>query len=498
MSVERNLPLIRERKQAIQKGDPERLAEQKKLNKLTARERVGLLFDAQSFVELDALSGKDTSSGVITGYGLVDSRPVFVYAQDYVADGGAVGAEHARKVLKVMDLAAKTGAPVVAMFDSIGARLLEGVDAVNAYAQIAAKTAALSGVVPQIALVMGQCAASAAMITAMNDIVIQAESGRLFVNGPQLVAANTGDKGATAEKIGGPKASSETGIAQLTAANDQEAIAIARRAVILLPSNNLEDAPIDFASVDDVNREAPELNAVETAGNMIELIQKLSDAGKPLEFAPEYAKELVIALSAIGGRTVGFIGTQSEKDGGALTVKGCAKAARFVALCDSFNIPLISLVDSTGMEIRDGLAQGKLARAGAQLMMALSEATTARISIVTGKAIGPAYMTLASRPVADVVYAWPGAEIAPLDAPAAVQVLMEEQLKNIDNPQEKRAALEQDYQENQANGINAAQLGYVDDVIEPAETRLMLAAALEMLGSKRDSRLPKKHGNLPL
>ncbi len=497
MSVERNLPLIRERKLAITKGDPERLAEQKKLNKLTARERIALLLDPQSFVELDALSGQSAESGVVTGYGLVDSRPVFVYAQDYVSGGGAVGAEHARKVLKVMDLAAKTGAPVIAMFDSMGARLLEGVNAVNAYAQIAAKTAALSGVVPQVALVLGQCAASAAMICAMNDIVIEAGCGRLFVNGPQVVSANTG-KQVTAEQLGGAEASAHSGIAQLTCKTDEEAVALARRAVMLLPSNNLEDSPVDFAAADDVNRSVPELNAIEDVGDIKEIVGRLADAGSVLELSAAYAPETVVALGAIGGRTVGFVATNPAVDEGNLSVRGCAKAARFVALCDSFNVPVVSLVDTVGMAIRCEKGQGKLARAGAQLTMALSEATTARIAVVTGKAIGAGYMALASRPCADVVYAWPGAVIAPLDAPAAVQVLMENELKNIDNPQEKRAELERDYQDNQADGINAAKLGYVDDVIEPAETRQMLAAALEMLAGKRDARLPKKHGNLPL
>ncbi len=497
MSVERNLPLIRERKAAIAKGDPDRLAEQQKLSKLTARERVSLLLDPQSFVELDALAGADGASGVVTGYGLVDGRPAFVFAQDYVSGGGAVGAEHARKVLKVMDLAGKTGAPVVGIYDSIGAKLLEGVNAVDAYAKIAAKTAALSGVVPQVALVMGQCAGVSAMIAALADVCVQSGAGRLFVNGPQLVSANT-DSRVTAESLGGIQASEKSGIAQLTAKTDEEAIALARKALILLPSNNLEDAPVDFAAADDLNRQLPELNAIDAVADIVDVLGKVADRGTLLQLGAAYAPEMVTALAAIGGRTVGFIANQPSVDGGALSVKGCGKAARFASVCDSFNIPLISFVDSIGLGIAKDHAQGKLARAGAQLMTALSEATTARVAIVTGKAVGASYMALASRPVADAVYAWPGAMIAPLDAPAAVQVLLEDQLKGLDNPEEKRAQLEQDYQDNQADGINAAKLGYVDDVIEPQETRQLLAAALEMLSSKRDQRLPKKHANLPL
>ena len=497
MSVERNLPIIRERKSQIAKGDPDRIAEQEKLGKLTARERVAMLLDPQSFVELDALSGAKAASGVITGYGLVNDRPVFVYAQDFINGGGAVGAEHARKVLKVMDFAAKTGAPVVAMFDSIGARLLEGVNAVDAYAQMAAKTAALSGVVPQVALVLGQCAGASAMICAMNDIVIQSETGRLFVNGPQVVSANT-DNRVDAKALGGAEASMQSGVAQLTAKDDQAAIALARKAIDLLPSNNLEDAPVDFASVDDMNRELPELNAIQNVQDINDVLAKVADAGSLLTLSDCYAPEMVVALATIGGRTVGFIANAPDQDGGALTVRGCAKAARFAGICDSFNIPVVSFVDSTGIGVASSCAQGKLARAGAQLMSALSEATCARIAVVTGKAVGPAYMAMASRPANDVIYAWPGAMVSPLDVPAAVQVLMSDKLSNIDDPKQERAKLEQDYQDNQADGINAAKLGYVDDVIEPAQTRQMIAAALEMLSAKRDARLPKKHGNLPL
>lgn len=497
MSVERNLPLIRERRQAIMKGDPARAAEQKKLGKLTARERIGLLLDQQSFVELDALAGRNGECGVVTGYGLIEGRSVYVYAQDYTQMGGAVGAEHARKVIKVMDLAAKTGCPVVSMMDSAGARLTEGVDAVNAYAQIAAKTGALSGVVPQICLVMGQCAGSQAVIAAMSDVVIAAGSARMYVNGPQVVSANTG-KSVTAEALGGAGACAASGIAQLTAQSDAQAIALCRSVISMLPGNNLDDAPIDLNATDDVNRELTAYNAVERVDDVRALIAQLADAGSVIELSAAYAGEMITALCRIGGESVGVVATDAQKDEGALSVEGCAKAARFVALMDSFNIPVVSLVDSVGMAIGCPCAQGKLARAAALLTSALSEATVGRVCVVTGNAIGAGYMALASRPAADVVYAWPGSVIAPLAAPAAVQVLMEEKLKGVDDAAAKRDQLEKDYQDNVADGINAAKEGYVDDVIEPAQTRQLLAAALGMLAGKRDARLPKKHANLPL
>ncbi|MEG0986351.1 MAG: carboxyl transferase domain-containing protein [Clostridia bacterium] len=497
MSVERNLPLVRERKQAILAGDPERVAEQKKLGKLTARERVGLLFDEASFVELDALVGRDGASGVITGFGLVDGRPVYVYAQDYTVVGGAVGAEQARKVLKIMDLAGKTGTPIVALFDSMGARVKEGVDAVNAYAQMAAKTSALSGVVPQIALVLGQCAASSAMIATLNDVVIVGENGRLFMNGPQVVSANTSDK-VDAKDLGGAKASAQSGMAHLTCGNDQEAIALARKVVCLLPGNNLEDAPIEFTQSDDVNRLIPSFDALGDAPDCKEVLAQISDAGELLEFSPEYAPDMVTALGTIGGRTVGFVATQPVLNGGALTGSGCAKAARFVRMLDCFNISVVTVCDSTGLGVASARAQGDFARACAQLTCALSDASVPRVALITGNAIAAAYMILSARTACDMVYAWPGSVIAPLATQAAVQVLMCAKLKGVANPLETRAALEQEYQDDVADGLNAAKQGYVDDVIEPSESRMMLAAALEMLSSKRDARMPKKHGNLPL
>ena len=497
MSVEHNLPIVRERKLAIQTGDPERVAEQKKLGKLTARERIGLLFDETSFVELDALVGRDGESGVVTGYGLIDGRPAYVYAQDYTVMGGAVGAEHARKVIKVMDLAAKTGAPILALFDSMGVRLKEGVDAVNAYAQISAKTAQLSGVVPQIAVVLGQCAASAAMIAVQNDLVIIGENGRMFMNGPQVVSANTPDR-VDAKTLGGAKACLKNGLAQVACGGDEEAIAMARRVVCMLPANNLEDAPVELTQPDDVNRLIPELDQIDTVTDVKTVIAAIADNAQVLELGDDCAPEMVVALAAIGGRSVGFVATQPSVGEGALTAAGCRKAARFVRLMDCYNIPVITLCDSTGLGVACAAGQGELARACAQLSAALADASVARIALVTGNAVAAAYMVLAARSAADMVYAWPGSVIAPLTVKAAVQVLMPGKLAGSAEALKKREELEKDYQENVADGVNAAKLGYVDDVIEPSQTRQMLAAALEMLISKRDARLPKKHGNLPL
>ncbi len=491
MNVERNLPVVRERKLAILKGDAELCAQQKKAGKLLARERIGLLLDEASFVELDVLNSE---AGVVTGYGLIGGSPVYVYAQDFTVKGGSVGAAHARKVGKVLDLAEKTGAPVVAILDTAGARLDEGVDAMNAYAAMAAKTNAVSGVVPQIALVLGPCGGIASAIVGMSDVTVMSKNGSLFVNGPKVVSAVAG-KEIDLEGLAGVQASVKSGMAQLTAETDEEAIALARKLVSMLPANNMADAE-DFTQ-DDINRELPDLNTIEGLDDVRDLFTRMADMGDVLELGADFAPSIVTALGRIGGTTVGFVGNQSAKDEGRLTVYGCKKAARFVAFCDCFSIPVITAVDSMGMKV-SAAPQGELARAGAQLMFAYAEATTARIALICGNAVGMGYAALASRAAADVVYAWPGACISAVTPKIAVQLTCEDELRTADDPIAKRTELEEKYACDVADGINAAKQGYVDDVIEPAHTRQMVAAALEMLSGKREARPAKKHGNMPL
>ena len=491
MSVERNLPVVRERKLAILKGDPDLCAKQKKAGKLLARERVAQLLDAASFVEMDVLNAE---AGVVTGYGLIDDKPVCVYAQDFTVKGGSVGAQHAKKVLKVLDLAEKTGSPVVAILDTAGARLDEGLDAMNAYAMMAGRVSELSGVVPQVTLVLGQCGGIASAIAGMSDIVVVSANASLFVNGPQVVSAAAG-KQLDMETIAGPAASVRSGMAQLTAQTDEEAIALARKVVGMLPSNNLDEAVA--LPTDDANRELPALNAIEKLDDVRDLLRGVADLGDIVELGEEFAPSMVTALGKIAGTTVGFVANQAAKDDGRLTVYGCKKAARFVSLCDCFSIPVITVVDSQGMKISTA-PQGELARAGAQLMFALSEATTPRIALVTGQAIGMSYAAMASRAAADMVYAWPGSVFSPVTAAIAAQLLYADQMQAADDPYAKRAELEQRYMDDVADAVNAAKQGYVDDVIEPAATRQMLCAAIEMLSAKRASKPAKKHGNMPL
>ena len=491
MNVERNLPIIRERKLAILKGDPELCAQQKKAGKLLARERIAQLLDAASFVELDVLNA---DAGVVTGYGLINGSPAYVYAQDFTVKGGSVGADHARKVLKVMDLAEKTGAPVFALLDTAGARLDEGIDAMNAYAQMAGRVSALSGVVPQIAVVLGQCGGIASAIAGMSDITIMSKNGALFVNGPMVVSAVAG-KQIDMETLAGAQASMRSGMAQLTAETDEEAIALARKLAGLLPVNNMDEVIGD--TVDDINRELGDLNHIEKMDDVRDLIHRVADMGDVVELGADFAPSMVTAIGKIGGATVGFVANQMSKDEGRLTVYGAKKAARFVSFCDCFSIPVITIVDSMGMKVSTA-PQGELSRAGAQLLFALSEATTVRIALVVGNAVGMAYAAMASRAASDVVYAWPGAVISAVTPKIAVQLNSADELKAAEDPYARRAELEEKYMEDVADGVHAAKMGYVDDVIEPAQTRQMLAAALEMLSGKRESRPAKKHGNMPL
>lgn len=491
MSVERNLPIVRERKNAILKGDPELCAEQKKAGKLLARERIALLLDAASFVELDVLNA---NAGVVTGYGTVQGSPVYVYAQDVTVNGGAVGAAHARKVLKVMDMAEKTGCPVIGILDTAGARLDEGVDALNAYAMIAGRVSKLSGVVPQISLVLGQCGGVASAIAGMTDITVMSENGAMFVNGPMVVSALAG-KQISMETLAGTQAATRAGIAQLTAKTDEEAIALARKLVGMLPVNNMDEAVSEC--LDDVNRELVELNQVDQADDVHSLIRSIADGGDFIELDADFAPSMVTALAKIGGSTVGFIANQSSKDEGRLTVYGCKKAARFMSFLDCFSIPAITIVDSMGMKVSTA-PQGELARNAAQLLSAMTQATNVRVALIAGNAVGMSYAALASRAASDVVYAWPGAVVSAVTPKIAAQLNYEDELKSAEDPYSKREELEKRYMDDVADGVHAAVKGYVDDVIEPAQTRQMLAAALEMLSGKREVNPARKHGNMPL
>lgn len=488
MSVEQNVADLRAKKEAALVGDAARVKKQRDSGKLLARERVALLLDEGSFFELDALSA---DAGVVAGSGLIEGRAVYVYAQDFTVKGGSMGLMHARKVAKVMDLARKTGAPIVSMCDSGGARLDEGADALNAYAEIAARSAQLSGVVPQICMVLGPCAGVAAFLPAMSDIcVVVKGKGQILTMGPQVVSATTG-KELSIETLGGAAVAAGNGTAQLVADSEPDAFAQVRKLLGMLPLNNLDTAP--------AMAEQPPETLPAPGSDARAAIAAIADAGDLVELSAGFAPEAVTAFARIAGRAVGFAATQPGFDGGRLTENGCRKLARFVRLCDCYHIPVVTLCDSEGLSIVGPEGQGGLVRAGGQLLYAYAEASCPKLTLVTGQAIGAAYVALAAKGNADATFAWPGSVIAPLGAPAAVQVLYHGELAKAADPIARRAELEQKYEAEVASGYVAAVRGYVDDVIEPSETRAKLAAALDLLSGKRDDARPaRKHGNLPL
>ena len=477
------------RKQAILQGDADRVAKQRAAGKLTARERVNRLLDGGSFVEMDALvSRAEDYAGVLTGYGTVQGRPVYVFAQDFTVHGGAMGQQHAQKVLKLLALAQKTGAPVVALCDSAGVRLDEGARAMNAYAEIYAQLARLSGVCPILALVLGPAVGGAAMIAQLADISIQAaDVGRLMVYGPKVLAAVNGEKG-DEQSFGGAQAMAEQGGVALTCAGEAEAFALCTELLGLLPSSNAEDAPL--VDTDDMNRLLPQVNADDSGA----LLSAMADGGRFLELYPAWGQEIRTALGRVGGRTVGFVAGNAAVNGGELTPAACAKAARFIRFCDCYSLPVLSLINSRGVQVPAAKSQSWTMITTAQLLYAYAEATCPKVSVIVGQAIGQAYIAMGGKANADMTFAWPGAVISALTPDAAVQVVWTERLK----AGEDRAALEAEYASEAADGVAAARDGMIDDVIDPAETRKYVIAALEMLSAKRDSNPPRKHGNLPL
>ena len=463
-------------------GGEQSVAEQHKAGKQTARERVTALLDPESFVEVGMFA-----SGVVTGFGTVEDRPVYVYAQEYAKDFGAMDAAQADKIVRIMDLAVKTGAPVVALLDSAGADLTKGVSALDAYARIMAKTAQISGVVPQISVIAGPCAGGATAIPAMGDFVVAANTAEMFVTGPQVVSARTG-KDIIAKELGGAETLDANGLAHLCAASEAEAFAQVRRLIALLPANNEEDAPMLMQ--DDLNRQLD----IDSYYDAHDLLARMADFGDYLELQKGFGKSMVAALGRLGGRSVGFLANNPAQEDGALNDQACQKAARFVRMCDCFNIPVISFVNTAGQGTVTACENAKAIKGSAQLIGAYAEASVPKVSVICGQAIGSAYAAMGSRGLgADMVLAWPKAVIAPMDADAAVYVLQRDAIKAGQDVEELKAAYQKDN-----DGFAAAKAGLVDDVIEPAATRQMVAAALEMLLGKREVALPKKHANLPL
>ncbi|MBE7022335.1 MAG: methylmalonyl-CoA carboxyltransferase [Ruminococcaceae bacterium] len=513
MSTNNKLVELHNRRTAIEAGGgTEKTTKQHDAGKLTARERINLLFDEGSFIELDAFAGARPSAlsgeteapcdGVICGYGTVELRPVFAYAQDFTVLGGSVGEIHGKKIAKVIDMAVKTGAPIVGMLDSGGARIQEGTDALEGMGLIMRKTALASGVVPQIAAVMGPCAGGAAAAATLSDFVFMTrEASTLYVSGPSVIKGTTGVE-TTAKELGGAEANAEkSGNCQVVCDNDEALIAAVKALLSYLPSNNLEDAPL--VETDDINRISPALNGLipddDNAGYDVKsVLAEIADSGSLYEILPLYAKNIVTAFGRMGGATVGFVASQAA-EGGQLDGAAAEKATRFVRFCDAFNLPVITLTDTDGYKADVAEEQSGLARKMAALAYAYAEATVPKLNLILRKAYGSAYIAMGSKHIgADMTYAWPTAQIAVMHAEGAAGIIYRKELQKAEDPIKARGEFVEAFKETFANPYEAAKHGYVDDVIEPDSTRPRLIAALLMLAGKREVLPAKKHGSMPL
>jgi propionyl-CoA carboxylase beta chain len=508
MSLEQKLEELEHRKQQSELGGGQaRIDRQHNEGKLTARERIHLLFDPGSFQELDQLVthrstdfGLDKQrvpgDGVVTGYGTVQGRLVYAFAQDFTVFGGSLSETHAAKIVKIMDLAMKNGAPIVGLNDSGGARIQEGVVSLGGYADIFLRNTLASGVVPQISAIMGPCAGGAVYSPAITDFILMVKkTSYMFVTGPDVIKTVTHEE-VTKEKLGGAETHNQTsGVAHFAAESDEDCLAMIRELLSYLPSNNLEEAP-RVATSDVVNRVDAELDTfIPESPNqpyeMRELIKTVADEGHFFEVHQHYARNIVVGFIRLNGQSVGVVANQPAFLAGVLDIDASRKGARFVRFCDAFNLPLLVLEDVPGFLPGVGQEYGGIIIHGAKLLYALAEATVPKVTVITRKAYGGAYCVMNSKHIrADMNFAYPMAEIAVMGAEGAVNILY----RGAENREEKVA----EYKEKFANPYIAAERGYIDEIIEPRFTRRKLITTFAMLRNKRDRNPPKKHGNIPL
>ncbi len=504
------------RKQGLEAGGgADRIARQHEAGKLTARERLEKLFDQDSFVEVDAFvetraidfdmqKKKVPGDGVVTGYGTIDGRPVFVSSQDFTVIGGSLGEAHARKITKVMDMAMKVGAPFISINDSGGARIEEGIDALSGYGDIFFRNTLASGVIPQISVIMGPCAGGAVYSPAITDFVFMVEkTSYMFITGPQVIKSVTGED-VTFETLGGAEVhNAKSGVAHFMNANEEECLKEIRRLISFLPDNNLTDPELKPVN-DDLNRvEEGLLDLIPDNSNkpydIKEIITRILDNGDFMEVQKHFAKNIVVGLGRMNGKTVGIIANQPQVMAGVLDVDSADKAARFIRFCDSFNIPLVTFTDTAGYLPGTGQEYSGVIRHGAKLLYAFSEATVPKINVIVRKAYGGAYIAMNSKHLgADIVFAWPSAEIAVMGPDGAANIIFRKEIAAADDAIAAREQKIEEYRNKFSNPYIAASRGYVDDVIDPATTRGRIINALEMLAGKRENRPAKKHGNIPL
>lgn len=514
--LEEKLKDLQNRRKKIEEGGgSSRVERQHKAGKMTARERIAAFFDPGTFVEIDAFVkhrakefGMDKieapGEGVVTGYGLVDGRAVCVAAQDFTVIGGSLGEMHAQKITKCMDLAAKVGIPFVSFNDSGGARIQEGVDALKGYGEIFYRNVKYSGVIPQISVILGPCAGGAVYSPALTDFIFMVSGiSNMFITGPQVIKAVTGEE-VTLEQLGGAQVHSQvSGVAQFTAPDEKTCFDMVRMLLSYLPPNNQEDPPY-LEPHDDPGRLEPSLREVvpvdpNRSYNMYDIIYPMVDDSVFFETSRDYATNIITGFARLNGRTVGIVASQPAVKAGCLDIDASDKASRFVRFCDAFNIPLVTLVDVPGY--LPGLDQeyGGIIRHGAKLLYAYSEATVPKVTVITRKAYGGAYIAMCSRHLgADMVFAFPTAEIAVMGPEGAANIVFKKEIARAENPEEKRKEKIKEFRELFANPYVAAARGYVDDVIDPQELRPKVIGALELTITKRAESMPKKHGNMPV
>ncbi|HEY4716467.1 MAG TPA: acyl-CoA carboxylase subunit beta [bacterium] len=502
-------------REAEQGGGKDRIEKQHKSGKLTARERVDLLLDKGSFVEMgkfvthrcydfDMEKQKVPGDAVVTGYGTIDGRLVYVFSQDFTVFGGSLSGAFAEKVCKIMDLAMKNGAPVIGLNDSGGARIQEGVVSLAGYADIFLRNVLASGVVPQISAVMGPCAGGAVYSPAITDFIIMTRgTSYMFITGPEVIKEVTHEL-VTKEALGGAEVhAAKSGVSHLVAENDEQCLQLVRELLKYLPGNNMEDPP-QVPCEDSPNRRDPRLNEIVPDNpnkpyDIKDIINLVVDNGEFLEIHAGYAKNMVVGFARMNGRSIGIVANQPAHLAGCLDIDASVKGARFIRFCDCFNIPLITFVDVPGYLPGTAQEYGGIIKHGAKLLYAFAEATVPKITIITRKAYGGAYDVMSSRHIrADINFAYPTAEIAVMGPDGAVNIVFRKELEKPGSPEELRSQLVKDYRAKFASPWKAAELGYVDEVIKPEETRSKIINALEMLRNKKDRNPPKKHGNIPL
>ncbi|GAA0346341.1 acyl-CoA carboxylase subunit beta [Bacillus carboniphilus] len=495
-------------------GGDDKINKQHEKGKLTARERIELLVDEGTFVELNPFiehrshdfglgDVKGPGDGVVTGYGKIHGRPIYLFSQDFTVFGGALGEMHAKKIANVMDLAAKNGTPFIGLNDSGGARIQEGVVSLDGYGHVFYRNAIYSGVIPQISVIMGPCAGGAVYSPAITDFVFMVDkTSQMFITGPKVIETVTGEK-ISSEDLGGSEVHNAiSGNAHFRGKTEEEVLEQVRTLVRYLPQNNEQSAPIEQTEIKDDFR--PDLTDIIPFDpirpyDVRLVINEIVDEHSFFEVHREFAKNIVVGFAKIKGETVGLVCNQPKVMAGGLDINSSDKAARFIRFCDSFNIPLITFEDVTGFFPGVKQEHGGIIRHGAKILYAYSEATVPKITVILRKAYGGAYVALNSKSIgADLVYAWPNAEIAVMGPQGAANIIFAKEIATSENPEEVRAEKIEEYREKFANPYVAASMGMVDDVIDPRETRIKLAQALEMLKNKKEHRPTKKHGNIPL